>query len=589
MSIKNKTPKIASLSDLMGQVDPNSKDESPTEKLERKMREINIKQNEKIVEAQAENLKFPYIDLKDFPISQEALMLVERDEAESLGALCFYKTDKDIRIGATNPQNPEIAELVKKAEEKFPQVNVVIYMISTYSFTKALKLYDALPRIRKVVNGVQITAEDIKEFGGDSFKNFAELQKRMQNVSMTKIINIIIASSLTMRSSDIHVEAEEQNIIIRYRIDGILHEVAHISMDAWTKVIARIKILSGLKINVTNRPQDGRFTIFLEKEEVDVRVSTIPTAYGESVVMRLLRSSATSLNFEDLGIEGKAYEDLVKEIKRPNGMIIATGPTGSGKTTTLYAILNKLNNEEVKIITLEDPIEYKLKGINQSQIAGGGENSSNKELGGVKQIYSFANGLRSVLRQDPDIIMVGEIRDLETSETAINAALTGHLVISTIHTNSAAGAIPRLLSMGVRAFLLAPSINAIIGQRLCRRICSDCKEETKLDVKILERTKKILGEIPENSGQKINLENLKFFKGRGCDSCQSLGYKGRIGIYEVLIMNEKIEKVILSGNVSEYEMSEIAKKGGMVTVVQDGLIKATKGITTVDEVFRVSE
>ncbi|MFH1565205.1 MAG: GspE/PulE family protein [bacterium] len=580
-----KTSKIASLSDLMG--GSSCQNESPTELLENKIQEINIKQNEKIVAAQAESLGFPYVDLKNFPISPEALSSIEKNESENLGALCFYKTDKDIRFGTTNPQNEEITELVRETEKKFPRVNIAVFMISAYSFTRAFKLYDALPKVLKVINGVQITAEDMKEFGGDSFKNFPDLQERMRNVSMTKIINMIIAASLSMRSSDIHIEAEEKNILIRYRIDGILHEVANIPMDVWTKIIARVKILSGLKINVTNRPQDGRFSIFWENDKVDVRVSTIPTAYGESVVMRLLKSSATSLGFEDLGIEGKAYEDLKREIKRPNGMIMATGPTGSGKTTTLYAVLNKLNNSETKIITLEDPIEYKLKGINQSQIAN--ERGLSKEVGDSRQGYSFADGLRSILRQDPDVIMVGEIRDLETAETAINAALTGHLVISTIHTNSATAAIPRFLAMGVKAFLLAPALNAVIGQRLCRCICPNCKEETVLELGELEKIKNILSGIPKDSAEGIDLKNLKFYKGKGCDTCQGLGYKGRIGIYEIFIMNENIEKVILSGKVSEYEMNEIAAKQGMVTMVQDGILKAARGMTTVEEVFRVSE
>lgn len=580
-----KSTKIASLSDLMGGGGSSSEEESPTDLLESKMREINIKQSEKIVEAQARSLGLPYIDLKDFPISPEALGLIDRDEAENLGALCFYKTEKDIRFGTTNPQNQEITELAEETQKKFPRTNVSLYMVSAYSFAKALKLYDVLPKVLKVTNGVQISAEDMKEFGGDSFKNFSDLQEKIRSVSMTKIITIVVASSLAMRASDIHIEAEEQNILIRYRIDGILHEVATLSMDAWTKVIARIKILSGLKINVTNRPQDGRFSIFMENEKVDVRVSTIPTAYGESVVMRLLKSSAASLGFEELGIEGKAYEDLGREIKRPNGMIITTGPTGSGKTTTLYAILNKLNNPETKIITLEDPIEYKLKGINQSQIAASGQ----VQAGGSKQGYTFADGLRSILRQDPDIIMVGEIRDLETAETAINAALTGHAVISTIHTNSAAATIPRFLSMGVKPFLLAPALNAIIGQRLCRRICPKCKEEITLGSEVVEKVKNILDGIPQNSLEGIDLNNLKFYKGKGCDVCQGLGYKGRVGIYEILIMNEGVEKVILSGNVSEYEMNEVAAKQGMVTMVQDGILKALRGMTTVEEVFRVSE
>jgi type IV pilus assembly protein PilB len=592
-----KTTKIASLSDLMGRTAGRDRDESPTAQLDLKIRELNIKQSERIVEAQARSMGLPYIDLKDFPISSEALSLISRDEAENLGAICFYKTDTEIRIGTTNPQNQEVMELMEQTKQKFPRANITLYVISTFSFSKALKLYDTLPKIREVVKGVQVTDEDIKEFDANSFKNFADLQEKIKNVSMTKIINLIIAASLTMRSSDIHIEAEEQDIVIRYRIDGILHEVARISMDTWTKIIARIKILSGLKINITNRPQDGRFTIFLAKEKVDVRVSTIPTAYGESAVMRLLRSSATSLSFENLGIEGKAHDDLKREIERPNGMIITTGPTGSGKTTTLYAILNKLNNEETKIITLEDPIEYKLPGINQSQITHEADSAVRDSTltEGLQSIlkptkgYNFADGLRSILRQDPDIIMVGEIRDLETAETAINAALTGHLVISTIHTNSAAAAIPRFLSMGVKPFLLAPALNAVIGQRLCRRICPDCKREITLDDDTLNKVKEILAKIPENSGYKIDWDNVKFYKGDGCESCQGLGFKGRIGIYEIFTMSQEIEKVILSGKVSEYDMQEIAIKQGMITMVQDGLLKASRGITTVDEVFRVSE
>jgi type II secretory ATPase GspE/PulE/Tfp pilus assembly ATPase PilB-like protein len=282
------------------------------------------------------------------------------------------------------------------------------------------------------------------------------------------------------------------------------------------------------------------------------------------------------LEFEQLGVLGQAKEDLLREVERPNGMIITTGPTGSGKTTTLYAILNKLNTEETKIITLEDPVEYKLKGINQSQI----DHSKG---------YSFADGLRSILRQDPDIVMVGEMRDLETADTAINAALTGHLVISTIHTNSAAGAVPRFLAMNVKPFLLAPALNVIMGQRLVRRVCEKCKEELKVDEKDMKRISKLLAEIPEDHPDRPDTSNMKFVKGKGCDACNGLGYKGRIGIYEIMAMTPEIEKIILGGKVSEFDMKKIAVENGMLTMVQDGINKALQGITSIEEVFRVSE
>jgi len=319
-------------------------------------------------------------------------------------------------------------------------------------------------------------------------------------------------------------------------------------------------------------------SIITKDERVDIRASFLPTNYGESVVLRLLRSSAVGLSFEDLGIRDKSFQQLKREVERPNGMIITTGPTGSGKTTTLYAILKKLNNPETKIITVEDPIEYQLEGINQSQT-------------GKK--YTFAQGLRSIVRQDPDVVMIGEIRDLETAEIAIQAALTGHLVLSTIHTNDAAGTVPRFMSMGAKPFLLAPALNAMIGQRLVRRVCKECKEEVEPTPEQKERIVKILEGLPNEEKENIkftpDLANLKFYKGKGCKACQEIGYKGRIGVYEIMIMNEEIEKLVLKGSVSEYDMRNLAQKYGMISMVQDGLLKAIDGITSVDEIFRVAE
>ncbi|OGF21742.1 hypothetical protein A2Y83_01240 [Candidatus Falkowbacteria bacterium RBG_13_39_14] len=458
-----------------------------------------------------------------------------------------------------------------------------------------------MPKVKKAPPGVKISEEDIKRFK-EELKDFRELEEKIKNISLTDLMTIIIASALQARSSDIHIEAEEKDVKLRFRIDGILHDAASIDKKSWPKLVSRVKLISKLKLNIENKPQDGRFTIFLSEGNIDVRVSTLPTAYGESVVMRLLTSSVQGLNFANLGLRKKAYEDLSREMMKPNGMIITTGPTGSGKTTTLYAILNRLNSQESKIITLEDPIEYKLAGINQSQV---------EELKG----YSFAKGLRSILRQDPDVVMVGEIRDDETADIAVNAALTGHLVISTIHTNSASGAIPRFLALNAKPYLLAPALNVVIGQRLLRRVCEHCKIEYNISPQEAEEVKKALSEIPDNSGEDLpfspespacalpaqaggrlsgdsgeTLKNIKFYKGKGCEKCQNLGYQGRVGIYEVMVINEEIKRCILEAkDISEYNIQKLGQKFGMLTMRQDGVLKAIEGITTLDEVFRVTK
>jgi type IV pilus assembly protein PilB len=546
---------------------------SPEEKFSSHISAVRIKEKEVEVERAAAAAGFPFVNLAGFPITADAISTMGRAQAEKLRTVCFVNTGAEIRLGAIDPSLDGIEDVRFQLSER-THANVGVYMISEHSYESALHVYDILPSIREVTKGVTITEEDIKRF--TDIHSFDRLQAALAGASITDIVVILVAAALNTRSSDIHIEAEEKEIVVRFRIDGILSRVAAIPGAEWIRMISRIKLFSGLKINVTDQPQDGRFTITLAGEKIDVRVSTIPTAYGESVVMRLLRSSATGIKLNSLGLRAP-YDALLKaQIDRPNGMIVTTGPTGSGKTTTLYAILLTLNTPDVKIITLEDPVEYKLEGIAQSQI------DHTKD-------YTFAKGLRSILRQDPDVIMVGEIRDLETAETAIQAALTGHLLLSTIHTNDAAGAIPRFMSMGVKPFLLAPALNAIIGQRLCRTIHDKCKEETKLDDETLAKVKKLLADISPKSGVKIDLDKIKFVHGKGCDECNGIGYKGRIGIYEILIMSPDIEKVILSGNVSEYQMRDIAKEAGMITMAQDGILKALDGLTTVDEVFRVAE
>ncbi|MFA5129855.1 MAG: ATPase, T2SS/T4P/T4SS family [Patescibacteria group bacterium] len=549
---------------------------SSQEKLEEKMQQIKLNELEELAKKQAEKTGLPYVNLSGFPIAPEALSLIPHEEASAKHVMCFLHLGDELRFATTKP-SPDVDEVMTRISKQ-QYGHGTLYLVSDASFASAERLYDALPEIREVTYGYRIEEKDLEKYAKE-ISNFRDLQKRITEVSTTDVVTLILGAALTSNASDIHVEAEEEDVKIRFRLDGILQDVASLARESWKQIISRLKLLSGVKINITDVPQDGRITIYLTDEKLDIRVSFLPTAYGESVVMRLLRPKSIALEFENLGLRGKALEDLRREIEKPNGMIVTTGPTGSGKTTTLYAILNKLNTPEVKIITLEDPVEYKLQGINQSQIQ--------HDKG-----YTFALGLRSILRQDPDIVMVGEIRDLETAEISIQAALTGHLVISTIHTNSASGAIPRFISMGVKPFLLAPSLNAIIGQRLVRKLCPECRVPVTLDPGLMEQVKEELNHIPPNAGIKADLSKMSFFAppnpAANCKACNGLGYKGRVGIYEIFIMNKEVEEAILAEQVSASHIDELAFKQGMITMVQDGLLKATEGLTSVEEVLRVA-
>jgi type II secretory ATPase GspE/PulE/Tfp pilus assembly ATPase PilB-like protein len=549
---------------------------SQIELLEHKMKQIQTSDIERQTQSEAAQHSLPYINLKGFPISPEALTVLSQEEAQAKKTVVFLKVTDEIRLATANP-SPDVFDLAKRISES-EAADVQVYYCSEASIEFGISLYEALPKPVEIVYGVKISSEDLQKFEKE-MSNFKDLQTKLQKASITDVVTLIIGAALKGNASDVHIEAEEEDIKVRLRIDGILHDTAAIPKDQWKLIISRIKLLSGMKINIDSVPQDGRITIYLTNEKIEIRVSALPTAYGESVVMRLLRPKSISLDFEQLGMEGLAWERLQKEIARPNGMIVTTGPTGSGKTTTLYAILKRLNTPEVKIITLEDPVEYKLQGINQSQI------DHSKD-------YTFAKGLRSILRQDPDIVMVGEIRDTETAEIAVQAALTGHLVISTIHTNNAAGAIPRFLSMGVKPFFLAPALNCVIGQRLVRVLCPDCKGPIELDEAVMAQVKNELKDLPEAAKIKLDFDKIKFYgpseKTKTCQTCNGLGYKGRLGIYELFTMNKEIEHMILGQSVSEYDMLDVAKKFGMITMTQDGLLKASRGLTSVDEVLRVA-
>jgi type II secretory ATPase GspE/PulE/Tfp pilus assembly ATPase PilB-like protein len=462
---------------------------------------------------------------------------------------------------------PRIEKLIKSFKDQ--SYFVEIYLISQSSYEHALELYSKVVRVEH--KDTEIKIPGVKTIEIESLK---DLSHKLSGISVTEMIEVILSAALSIKASDIHIEPETNGLKIRFRLDGVLQDVAQLPKDTHHQLVSRIKILSKLKLNVTTQPQDGSFGLNFGATRIDIRVSVLPSAFGESIVLRVLRQDKGSLKFEELGITGYAQERLLKEMEKPNGMILTTGPTGSGKTTTLYAIINKLNEPGVKIITIEDPVEYRIEGITQTPVGG------STGLG-------FADALRSILRQDPDIVMVGEMRDLETAETAAQAALTGHIVLSTLHTNDAAGAIPRMLDLGIKPFVLAPAINAIIAQRLVRKLCPVCKTEYKPNQKLVGHVQLVLRAIPQSAQVKVP-KDLKFYHSPGCKECNGLGYKGRIGVYEIFTVNDAVESLIHK----EATTSEIKKQAvidGMLTMAQDGILKALEGITDIEEIFRVTE
>lgn len=530
--------------------------------------QLDRKFEEEETQRRAAKNKLPYINLYGFPIDATALPIIPKKMAIDLGVVVFYREGRNLKLGAYEP-TPAIDVLMKqlKADSNY----VELYQISKSSLTHFIDGYNKVVATKDRAEEINITG---KELNVSNIKSMSELGAELKRATTTQLIETVMTAALGLESSDIHWEPEPAGVKLRFRIDGVLQDITVLAPEEHHQIVSRIKILSKLKLNIVAAPQDGSFSLEYNNSHVDIRVSILPSAFGESIVMRILRQDKGSLRFEDLGITGNPFERLEKELQKPNGMVLTTGPTGSGKTTTLYAILNKLNEPGVKIITLEDPVEYKISGITQTPIdAGAG--------------LTFATGLRAILRQDPDIVMVGEMRDLETAETAAQAALTGHLVLSTLHTNDAASALPRLLDLGVKPFILAPAINAIIAQRLVRKICQSCKEEYVLDKKIAARVGMILEGMPKSARSQIP-KDIKYFHSPGCSLCNGLGYRGRIGIYEIFTMNEKIETLIQK-QASTSEIRNQAIQDGMLTMAQDGMLKALAGVTDIEEVFRVTE
>ncbi len=534
------------------------------EKIQEVFGELNKKFQEDEAVRQARALQLPYFDLRHFPIDQNVLMTVPQEVAIASQAMPFYKELKILKIGFVDPTNKHLDVLVSDLTKKGLQIE--LYLISANAFAAAVQQY------RKILTTADHHTKEIDiRPTGESPDALREVASAEHFPETTELVSLIISAAVAAKSSDIHIEPEKENIKIRFRMDGVLQEMAALPIKIYHQLLSRIKLASNLKLNVTNVPQDGRFSVHQGAKNIDLRISILPSAYGESIVMRVLGTEGISVDIENLGLSKRDLDILLAELDKPNGMILTTGPTGSGKTTTLYAFLRHLNRGGVKIITLEDPVEYQIEGITQTPIDHGAG-------------MDFATGLRSILRQDPDIVMVGEIRDFETAETAAQAALTGHQVLSTLHTNDASGAIPRFLDLGLKAVTLAPALSALIAQRLLRKICQKCKEVYKPSAVELDRIKLSLDTVPKDRMP----AHLSFYHSPGCSACHKIGYKGRVGVFEVFAVDEAIEKLIYE-SASAQDIKKAAIKAGMITMQQDALLKAAQGLTDLAEVWRVTE
>jgi type IV pilus assembly protein PilB len=522
-------------------------------------------------------LGVPFVDLTKEIIPQDVLQMIPEPIAKKYKIVAFGKTGKELKVAMINPEDIQTIDFIRKKSE----LKVVACLTTEESIDTALKFYE---KSLKAEFGDMITknSEEVEE-GKEE-----DLEKIAQGLPIIRIVDTLIKHAILQEASDIHIEPDEKEVRVRYRIDGVLHDAMTLPKQVSQGIIARIKVLSNLKLDEHRAPQDGRFKIAKDDLRISFRVSILPIFDGEKIVMRLLNESSKGLTLEDVGLSGRGLEIVHRHIKKPNGMILVTGPTGSGKTTTLYTIMDILNTPELNISTVEDPVEYRMIRINQTQI--------NPKVG-----LTFATGLRSLLRQDPDVIMVGEIRDKETMEMAIHSAMTGHLVLSTLHTNSAIGTIPRLIDMGAEPFLLASTINSIMAQRLVRKLCANCRKEYILDdadIKNLEQNCNMnrlfeiiknsgIVKIEENSEDKNKWKNVKFYRPNGCEQCNKEGYKGRLGIFEVLEVDDEMKKMI-SHKASEEEMEKYCQSKGMTSMVEDGFIKAANRLTSIEEILRVT-
>ncbi len=523
-------------------------------------------------------LGIPFVDLSKETIPIEVLQIIPEPIAKKSNIVAFERDGNNLKVAMLNPEDLQTIDFIKKKTG----LKVIPCLATQESVQTVLRQYE---KSLQAEFGDILTSE-VKSVDAEQDKESAEVLA--SGLPIIRIVDTLLKHAILQSASDIHIEPDDKEVHVRYRIDGVLHEAMTLPKDTSAGIVARIKVLANLKLDEHRIPQDGRFKIEKDSYKISFRVSLLPVFDGEKVVMRLLDEGSKGLTLEKMGMVGKALESVHREIKKPNGMILVTGPTGSGKTTTLYTVMDILNTTEVNISTVEDPVEYRMPRVNQTQI--------NPKVG-----MTFAAGLRALLRQDPDIVMVGEIRDSETLEIALNAAMTGHLVLSTLHTNSAAAALPRMLDMGAEPFLIASTVNVVVAQRLIRKLCVDCRKSYQLDEKQLALLAKSYDvdalfvtmqkntEIAKIMGTAQSLEEVTFYTIGGCDQCSGEGYRGRLGIYEVLEMETNIRKLVTHAATSEDIELMARKDNGMYTMVEDGFLKAVQGLTTLEEILRVTK
>ncbi|MDP3948620.1 MAG: GspE/PulE family protein [bacterium] len=542
--------------------------------LHKKISELRREAEERDAERRAKKSGFHYIDLRKSPVSIDALKLIPETDAKEAVAVAVEIKNKDVAVAVADPKSLALLKVTEKlnADGLEPK----IFVASKSGIEKIWESYSFVPKesAKEITGKVEISPAELESFA-NKLTSLQDVQNEVKglnfgDVSTTSLLEIVLAGGLSIRASDIHFEPGEEKTKIRFRLDGLLHDIfGNLPLKNYEHLVSRIKLLSNLKMNVRDQAQDGRFTIGLAKKEIEVRVSTVPSESGETIVMRLLDPDAIHVSLNQLGLRKDDLLIVERELKMPNGLILNTGPTGSGKTTTLYAFLRSVANPEVKIITIEDPIEYRVEGIEQTQV--------DPEAG-----YDFAEGLRSIMRQDPDIILVGEIRDRDTADIALQASLTGHLVFSTLHANDAVGAVPRLVDLGVKQTSISSAVSLVIAQRLVRRLCSECKKATATDGALKTKMENFLKKLPKKV-DKTPYEKFTVYEPVGCAECNNFGYKGRVGIFEFMESQTGFEEAILK-DASRVTLKDLARKQGMITMQEDGILKALEGITTFDEV-----
>ena len=515
---------------------------------------------QELVQLRASALGIPFVALEEKGVPADILGLIPEQVATRYKLFPFDLKNNVLHVAMADPLDVQVIEFLERKSGH----DVRPYLSAASDIERAITHYYS-QSLSTEVSAVLKETGNVKEVPEEAVR----AGEVIREAPVSKIVTTLLDYAIKVRASDIHIEPHEDRTRVRFRVDGILQEKLVLPKSVHDSVVSRIKILSGLKIDEKRVPQDGRFNVKIAAEDIDLRISTLPTVFGEKVAIRLLKKTGGIPGLAELGLRGPALKNLEANILRPHGIILITGPTGSGKTTTLYSILSKINTPRVNILTLEDPVEYQISGVNQVQV--------NPQAG-----LTFASGLRAFLRQDPNVIMVGEVRDKETTELAIQASLTGHLVLSTLHTNDAAGSLPRLLDMGAEPFLLASTMNAVAGQRVVRKICEACKEVLDPPPQVLSDIKQTLGKLFPAQG------DGKLYKGRGCPKCGNSGYLGRIGIFEVMPMSTTIGKLILERAPST-QVLEAATAEGMITMKQDGYLKVLEGFTSIEEILRVAE